>query len=353
MTMIRPVILSGGAGTRLWPLSVPERPKQLHALTSERTMLQETALRVADPALFGSPILIANARHADEIELQVSDIGIADALTILEPAGRNTAPAIGLAALAAQPDDILLILPSDHVIADAAGFRAAIETGAALASDGWLVTLGIQPDRPETGYGYIRRGLPLAGGAFVADAFVEKPDRATAEAYLADGDYYWNGGIFLFRAGRLIEELEAYAPDILGGLRRAMAGARRADGRLYPDPDAFAEVRAESIDYAVMEKSDRLAVVPVAMGWSDLGSWDALYDHARKDGAGNVSSGTVTMIDSAGCLLHGDGRRLVAVGVEDLIVIATADAVLILPRGESQRVKEAVDKLDAMGGRLP
>jgi len=346
---IRPVILSGGAGTRLWPLSRAGRPKQLQALTGERTMLQDTAMRVADPARFAPPLLIANARHADEIEAQLTEIGVTPALLILEPAGRNTAPAIGLAALAAEAGDLLLVLPSDHAIGDAGAFRAAVEAAAPLAAQGWLVTFGIRPDRPETGYGYIRRGAALDDRAFAVEAFIEKPDRATAESYLADGFYDWNGGIFLLRADRVIEELEAQAPDIAAGLHEAMTGARREYGRLHPAAKAFAAIRSESIDYAVMEKSDRVAVVPVTMGWSDIGSWDALHDLTQKDANGIVANGDVVAIDSTNCLLRSDGPTLVTIGVKDLIVVAAGDAVLILPRGESQRVREAVEATKARG----
>ncbi|MGE0179723.1 MAG: mannose-1-phosphate guanylyltransferase, partial [Sphingomonas sp.] len=313
----------------------------LHVLTGEHTMLQATALRVADSSLFAPPMLIANGRHADEIEAQLAAIGIAARPMVLEPAGRNTAPAVGLAVLAAAADDLLLILPSDHVIADVPAFRAAIARAVPLAAAGWLVTFGIRAERPETGYGYIRRGEALGDGAFAAAEFVEKPDRATAEAYVANGGYDWNGGIFLFRAGRLGEELEAHAPDIAHGLRAAMDGARERDGRLYPEAEAFAAIRAESIDYAVMERSDRVAVVPVAMGWSDLGSWDALYELAEKDEANTVATGAAIAIDSGNCLVRSDGPTVVTVGVDDLIVIATAESILVLPRGESQRARDA------------
>ena len=345
MHVLRPVILSGGAGTRLWPLSVPGKPKQLQALTDERTMLQMTALRVTDPGSFLPPILVASARHADEIDAQLAEIGVAAQAMILEPVGRNTAPAVGLAALAA-PHDLLLVVPSDHVIADVQAFHDAVARAAALAADGWLITFGIRAERPETGYGYIQRGEALGGGAFVAARFVEKPDRATAEAYVADGGYDWNGGIFLFRADRLIAELETHAPDMMQGLRAARATAQERDGRLYPDAEAFAAIRAESIDYAVMEKSDRVAVVPVAMGWSDIGSWDALHDRAGKDEANTATHGDVIAIDSANCLVRSDGPMVVTVGVSDLIVIATGDAVLVMPRGESQRVREAVEAVE-------
>ena len=347
MNKILPVILSGGGGTRLWPLSRPEKPKQFHRLVDAHTLLQATALRVADGELFAAPWVIANEAHAAAVEAQLAEAGVAFETLILEPTGRNTAPAIALAALAARPDDLLLVLPSDHVIRDVPAFHAAIRTGAALASEGWLVTFGIRPDRPETGYGYIRRGAPLGPGGFAAERFVEKPDLATAEAYLADGGYDWNGGIFLMRADRYLEELAAQAPDVLEPARAAMAKARREGNRIVPDAAAFAAARGQSIDYAVMEKADRVAVVPVAMGWSDVGSWDALLDLATRDENEVACHGEVLAIDSVRCLVRSDGPAVVTVGVSDLIVVATEDAVLILPRGQSQRVREAVEALAA------
>ena len=233
--------------------------------------------------MFAAPLVIANERHAEAVEAQLREVGLAAGALILEPVGRNTAPAIALAALTAAPDDLLLVLPSDHVIADVAAFHAAVRIAAPLAAEGWLVTFGIRPDRPETGYGYIKRGEPLGAGAFAAERFVEKPDRATAEAYLADGGYDWNGGIFLMRADHYLAELGRHAPEMLAAARAAMEGARREGDRIVPDADAFAASPAQSIDYAVMEKAERVAVVPVAMGWSDVGSWDALHALAERD----------------------------------------------------------------------
>lgn len=335
---IVPVILSGGAGTRLWPLSTPARPKQFHALAGEGTMLIQTAARVADRARFAPPMVIAGAGHAGEVRRQLGgDIGT----LILEPMGRNTAAAIALAALEAAPDDLLLVMPSDHVIGDPQAFRAAVERGARPAADGWLMTFGIAPDRPETGYGYIRRGAAIGQGAFAVDRFVEKPDLATAEAYLAAGGYDWNGGIFLLRAGSLIGGLEVHAPDILDAVRAAHRTARREGQRLTPDADLFAAVRSQSIDHALMEVHDRVGVVPVDMAWSDLGSFDALHEVGEKDADGNVAQGDALLIDSRDCLIHADGAKVVTVGVSDLIVIASGGTVLVLPRGASQRVREA------------
>jgi len=335
--LIVPVILSGGAGTRLWPLSTPDQPKQFHALSGTETMLRLTAARVADRSRFAAPIVVASAAHADAVEAQLDDIGA----LMLEPLGRNTAPAVALAALSAQPDDLLLVMPSDHVIADPDAFQAAIDRAAGAAAQGWLMTFGIAPDRPETGYGYIKRGAALGDGAFAVDRFVEKPDAATATAYLAAGGHDWNGGIFLFRAADLLAGLEAHAPDILAATRQALAAGQNEGRRITPDPTLFAAVRAQSVDHALMEKHDRVGVVPVAMGWSDLGSWDALHALGDKDAAGNAVSGPARLIDTSGTLIHSTGPRVVTVGVSDLVVVATGDTVLILPRGESQRVREA------------
>jgi mannose-1-phosphate guanylyltransferase len=342
-TRIIPVVLSGGSGTRLWPMSREERPKQFLPLTSDRTMFELTLDRVADAERFASPMIVANARHADLIERQ---LGTTPATLLLEPLARNTAPAIALAALAANPGDPLLVMPSDHVIADVAAFMSAIETALPLVERGWLATFGITPDAPETGYGYIRMGEEVAPGAFRVDRFVEKPDRATAEAMLAQGDHVWNGGIFLFRADAYLRALGQFAPAMLDATRAAFEGAAREGQRILPDADAFAASPADSIDYAVMEKADRVAVVPVSMGWSDIGSWDALYA-IDQDAAGDCHAGDVIAIDTTNCLLRSDGIRIAAVGVSDLIVVASGDSVLILPRGQSQDVKRVVEALKA------
>jgi mannose-1-phosphate guanylyltransferase/mannose-1-phosphate guanylyltransferase/mannose-6-phosphate isomerase len=346
---ITPVILSGGSGTRLWPLSRTGRPKQLLSLTDEATMLQLTARRTADADRFEAPLVVANAAHAAMIERQLADAGQAHASLILEPSARNTAPAIALAALACDPEALLLVMPSDHVIADADAFRAAIDAAQPIVEQGWLATFGITPDQPETGYGYIERGEAIAPGVHRVDAFVEKPDRATAEAYLASGRHSWNGGIFLFSAGAYLDALEAHAPEIAAAARAAMASARREGNRLFPDAEAFARSPSDSIDYAVMEKAGKVAVVPVEMGWSDVGSWDALHTIATRDADNNAHHGEILAIDTSGCLIRSDGPLVAAVGIKDLIVIATGDAILIMPRGSSQEVKRAVDALRKQG----
>jgi mannose-1-phosphate guanylyltransferase/mannose-1-phosphate guanylyltransferase/mannose-6-phosphate isomerase len=346
---ITPVILSGGSGTRLWPLSRTGKPKQLLSLTHDETMLQLTARRTGDGTRFETPIVVANSRHADIIGDQLAAVGCGGATLILEPMARNTAPAIALAALHAAPDAHLLVMPSDHVISDVDSFRAAIEAVSPVVEQGWLATFGITPDAPEVGYGYIRNGEEIAPGVHRVERFVEKPDKATAEAYLAEGCYAWNGGIFLFRADTYLAALDLHAPAILAAARAAMAGGRSDGAHIYPDAAAFSASPDESIDYAVMEQADRVAVVPVEMGWSDVGSWDALHALADKDGGGNAHHGEVVAIDTAGCLIRTDGPLVAAVGVSDLIIIATRDAVLVLPRGSSQDVKRAIEALKRDG----
>ncbi|MBD8679772.1 mannose-1-phosphate guanylyltransferase/mannose-6-phosphate isomerase [Sphingomonas sp. CFBP 13720] len=344
---IVPVILSGGSGTRLWPMSRPERPKQFLALTAAETMLQLTARRAAGDG-YAAPIVVANAAHADAVADQLAEVGSAPQSIILEPMGRNTAPAIALAAIAAGGGDApLLVMPSDHVIADLDAFRAAIERALPLVGDGWLVTFGITPDAPETGYGWIKVGDPLSTGVHRVERFVEKPPLDAAQAMLASGDHVWNGGIFLFRADRFLEALGRFVPDMLTAAQESMDRADRDGVCIRPDADAFARCPSDSIDYAVMERDDRVAVAPVAMGWNDVGSWDALHAISERDDSANAVGGDVTLIDSTGCLVRTDGIRIAMAGVDDLIVVASGNDVLILPRGRSQEVKKL---LDAMKG---
>lgn len=342
---IVPVILSGGSGTRLWPMSRPEQPKQLLSLTADETMLQLTARRTIDEARFTPPIVVGNAAHAEAIEVQLQAAGAPPRALILEPAGRNTAPAIALAAIEAGGAAPLLVMPSDHVIADVTAFHAAIDRALPLVNDGWLVTFGITPDAPETGYGWIAEGGEIAGGVHRVDRFVEKPPRDRAEAMLAAGGHYWNGGIFLFRADMFLGALSIHAPEMLVACQAAMDGAARDGCRIMPDADAFAASPADSIDYAVMEKADRVAVVPVDMGWSDVGSWDALHALSQLDGAGNAHAGQVLSIDTNNCLVRSDGPRISLVGVSDLIVVASGNDVLIAPRGRSQEVKKLIEAM--------
>ncbi|MGE4221032.1 MAG: mannose-1-phosphate guanylyltransferase/mannose-6-phosphate isomerase, partial [Alphaproteobacteria bacterium] len=290
---IHPVILSGGSGTRLWPLSRSQHPKQLLSLSGEGTMLQQTLLRVADPDRFAPPVVVANNDHRFIVAEQLRETGVAPRAIVLEPVGRNTAPAAAVAALLladAAPDAVLAILPSDHLVRDGAAFDAAMDVAAAAASSGRLVTFGIAPGRPETGYGYIRQGAALAGlpGAFAVDAFVEKPDRARAESYLADGRYAWNSGMFVVPAAAFLAELERLHPRMLEDCRLALAGAAADLDFLRLAAEPLGRAPALSIDYAVMEHTVRAAVVPVDFGWSDVGAWNALWEIADKDAAGNA-----------------------------------------------------------------
>ncbi|MFN3450577.1 MAG: mannose-1-phosphate guanylyltransferase [Sphingorhabdus sp.] len=338
---ITPVILSGGGGTRLWPLSTPQMPKQFLPLTNTRTMFQLTVLRIMDRERFAAPTIVANAAHAEIVGNQLVEIGVTDATILLEPCARNTAPAIVLAALAVNaPSAVMLVMPSDHVIADEAAFHAATETLLPQVQDGWLATYGINPTGPETGYGYIQMGSAVGAGVHAVQRFVEKPDAARAAAMIDGGDHVWNGGIFLFRADTYLDAVAVYAPEMSAAVRESMSKAERNGNQLHPDHASFAVCPADSIDYAIMEKAPKVAVAPVSMGWSDVGSWDALYEIGHKDTDGNVSSGAVRIDASQGSLIHANGIRVSVHGVDDLLVIANGSEVMILPRGTSQKVRD-------------
>jgi mannose-1-phosphate guanylyltransferase/mannose-6-phosphate isomerase len=347
-----PVILSGGAGSRLWPLSRELRPKQLLPLTGERTMLQETLGRVAGLASLGDPLVVCNDAHRFMVAEQLRQQGVAPLSIILEPAGRNTAPAIALAAHAAVAacgaDALLLVLPADHVIADVPAFQAAVRQAQQAATAGRLVTFGVTPTKAETGYGYIRRGA-ARDGAFAIAQFVEKPDAARAQQFLAAGDYFWNSGMFLFGAGRYLEELQQHAPDIAKVCADACAAAKRDMDFTRVDATIFERCRSESIDYAVMEKTSAAAMVPLSAGWSDVGSWSSLQQALPADADGNVIQGDVVAVDSQGCFLHSESRLVAAVGLRDHIVVETKDAVLVVPATRVQDVKAVVARLKAAG----
>lgn len=348
MSSIQPVILSGGSGTRLWPLSREAYPKQFLPLAGELTMLQATWKRVAPIAARG-PLVIANEEHRFVAAEQLQQVGAEPAAIILEPIGRNTAPAIAVAALEATRDGadaLLLVLPSDHVITDEAAFRAAVQAAAGAAEAGKLVTFGIVPTGPETGYGYIKAAD--GQGLRAVERFVEKPDLDTATGYVSSGQYYWNSGMFLFKASRYLQELERFQPAMLAGSRQAWQQARRDADFTRLDKDAFIAVPSDSIDYAVMEKTADAVVIPLDAGWNDVGSWTALRDVSQQDGDGNAHQGDVIAIDCRNTYAY--GQRLVAmVGLDDVIVVETDDAVLVGKADRMQEVKTVVAQLKAEG----
>ncbi|WP_242893183.1 mannose-1-phosphate guanylyltransferase/mannose-6-phosphate isomerase [Stenotrophomonas maltophilia] len=348
MSIIQPVILSGGSGTRLWPLSRESYPKQFLPLAGEETMLQATWQRVAPIASRG-PLVIANEEHRFVAAEQLHQVGAEPAAIILEPMGRNTAPAIAVAALEATRDGadaLLLVLPSDHVISDEATFRSVVQAATSAAEAGKLVTFGIVPTGPETGYGYIKAAD--GQGLRAVERFVEKPDLDTATGYVASGQYYWNSGMFLFKASRYLQELERFQPEMLAGSRSAWQQARRDTDFTRLDKAAFAAVASDSIDYAVMEKTADAVVIPLDAGWNDVGSWTALRDVSQQDGDGNAHQGDVIAIDCRNTYAY--GQRLVAmVGLDDVIVVETDDAVLVGKADRMQEVKTVVSQLKTEG----
>lgn len=335
MQAIHPVILCGGSGTRLWPRSRKHRPKPFLPLLGERTLFQQSLDRAGDPARFAPPTIVAGSAHCGLIEEQTE--ARAGAQLIIEPAAKNTAPAIALAAQALPPEAIMLVCPSDHHIAGTEAFLAGVEDAAALAARDYMVAFGIEPTGPETGYGYIRKGVPLALGNAVAQ-FVEKPDRATAERFLAAGDYVWNGGIFAFRAGAFLAELKAHRSEMAAQVARAWAEARQEGWQIHPAAEPFAAIAGESVDYAVMENTACAAVVAADMGWSDIGSWDALMTARTGDGDGNHVVGSADLTDCRNVMVETDSRRVSVVGLQDIIVVVDGDEVLVTSRAGAQKV---------------
>jgi mannose-1-phosphate guanylyltransferase/mannose-6-phosphate isomerase len=361
---IIPVILSGGSGTRLWPLSREQYPKQLLTLVGEHSMIQATALRLKSMDLTGgetvaTPIMVGNEEYRFLMAEQMRQIGIQHFPLILEPCGRNTAPALTLAALAAQmddPDAVMIVMPADHIIQDEHAFHNAIRQGIELAKTGKLVTFGIQPTAPETGYGYIRLGQRLEDQASLVAEFVEKPNQATAEQYLTSGEFLWNGGIFAIKASVWLDKIQQCRPDIAAATKLAFDHRTQDNDFIRPDPEHFKACPSESIDYAVMEKlasaqsnTGEVVVVPLAANWSDVGAWDALWEIGNKDDKGNVLMGDVIAIDTKDTLVLSSKRLVACVGLSDVIVVETSDAILVADKAHLQKVKEVVAQIKAAG----
>ena len=346
-----PLVLSGGSGSRLWPMSRRLRPKQFLPLLSERSMLQDTVMRLQGVAGARAPIVVSNSEHRFLVAEQLREIGVKPEVQILEPVGRNTAPAVAIAALQAQSlerDACLFVLPSDHLIQDLPAFHSAIATALPLAVNGSLVTFGVTPKAPVTGYGYIERGdpIPESKGSFKVKRFVEKPDLETARGYVSSGSFFWNSGMFVFRAARFLEELQRFRPDIAAAAKAAWEGGTRDLDFLRLDPAAFEACPSDSLDYAVMERTSASVVVKADMGWSDVGSWTALWEAEKKDESQNVAHGDVDLRDAKGCYVRAESRLVSVLGAKDLIVVETDDAVLVADRSRSQEVKEIVEALD-------
>lgn len=344
-----PVILSGGSGTRLWPLSRGHYPKQFLPLVSGNTMIQETMLRLNGVKDLQPTIAVCNEDHRFMLAEQMREIGVKPAAIILEPVGKNTAPAVAMAALsAASEDDVLLVLPADHVVGDRPAFHAAVEQARQLAEQDLLVTFGIVATEPETGYGYVKAGEIRHGAAFNVAAFVEKPDLATAQRYLESGDYFWNSGMFAFKAGCFLRELEKFNPKMLQVCREALRAAKADLDFVRLDKAIFSTCPSDSIDYAVMEKTDRAVVIPLDAGWNDVGSWSALWDVTDKDDSGNAIKGDVLTVDTTNSYVHSSGKLVAVIGVKDLVVVETDDAVMVAAKDKVQDVKLIVDRLKVL-----
>ena len=344
-----PVILSGGAGSRLWPASREFYPKPMLPMFGERTLLQDTATRLDSIDSLQSPLFVCNEGHRFLVAEQVRELGKDTEAILLEPEGRNTAPALTLAALylnEKDPEALMVVMPADHVIPDPVAFANAVERGAVLANQGYLVTFGIVADKPETGYGYINRGDEIDdSGCYNVARFVEKPDADTAKTYVDAGDYYWNSGIFVMRADHWLKEIGKHQVDILAACRVAMEQGKRDADFMRVDKDAFLASPSDSIDYAVMEKTDRAVVVPLETRWSDVGSWSSIWEVSEQDEDGNVSRGDVLTHETRNSLLMADKRCIAAVGLVDMIVVETADAILVADKNRCQDVKAIVSKL--------
>ncbi|MBP8277005.1 MAG: mannose-1-phosphate guanylyltransferase/mannose-6-phosphate isomerase [Propionivibrio sp.] len=350
--MLTPIIMAGGSGSRLWPLSRQQYPKQFLALGDESLSMLQATIERLNGVKTNAPVLICNEEHRFLAAEQLRRLAIDETNILLEPMGRNTAPAIALAALQAVQDGedpVLLVLAADHMIEDVGSFHSAIGVALPLANDGKLVTFGIVPSHAETGYGYIEQGETTGQGGFAVARFVEKPDLATAQNYVSSGRFFWNSGMFMFRASRYLEELECFRPDILAACREALDGGSQDMHFTRVDADTFAACPEDSIDYAVMEKTADAVMVPLNAGWSDVGSWSALWEVSAKDGNGNVFKGDVLGQATRNTFVHADSRMVATVGVEDLVVVETPDAVLVAHKDKVQDVKKIVERLKAEG----
>lgn len=334
--MITPVVLCGGSGTRLWPRSRAIMPKPFLPLVGEHTLFEETLLRAGDPAIFAPPIIVTGAAHLAHVEAQLG--AAKGARVIVEPAAKNTAAAIALAAVGLPDDAVMLVCPSDHHIGNVSAFVAAAQAAGRLAAQGWLVAFGIEATAPETGFGYVKRGEAIGADGFAVARFVEKPELARAIAFLREGSYSWNGGIFAFRAGDFMGELEAHRPDIAAAAREAVAKGKTDGHCFYPDAASFAAINGESVDYAVMEKTSRAAMVPAAMAWSDIGNWQALHDARPQDADGNAACGPVELVDCQRVMVDSDGPRVSVIGMTDVIVVVDGDEVLVTSAAGVQKV---------------
>jgi mannose-1-phosphate guanylyltransferase len=337
MSQITPVILCGGSGTRLWPRSRVDKPKPFLPLVGDNTLFEATVLRCGNRDRFAPPVVVTGTKHLTHVEEQLAHAPGAD--VIVEPSARNTAAAIALAALRLAPDAIMLVCPSDHHIADCTAFADAATAAAALAAQDWLVSFGIEAKTPETGFGYLKRGEAIDGGPGARVArFVEKPDLARAQEFLASGDYAWNGGIFAFRAGFFLAELERHRPDIAAAVRKSVELGKLDGHRFHPDAAAFAEIRSESVDYAVMENTDRAAMVSADMGWSDIGNWEALHAARDQDEAGNHTTGAVELVDCRNVLVDSDGPRVSVIGLENVMIVVDNGEILVTTAAGAQKV---------------
>ncbi len=335
-TLITPVILCGGSGTRLWPRSRVAKPKPFLPLVGAQTLFEATLTRAADPARFAAPVIVTGAAHLGHVEAQLGDS--TNAAIIVEPAAKNTAAAIALAALRLPSEAVMLVCPSDHHIADPAAFADSALAAAALAREGWLVSFGIEAKSPETGFGYLQQGEAIGAGGFKVARFVEKPELARAEAFLAEGGYAWNGGIFAFRVSDFLAELTAHRPAIAAAVAAAIKAGRSDGQRFHPDAAAFAAIVGESVDYAVMENTARAAMVPADMGWSDIGNWDALHAALPQDAAGNAVRGTAELVECRNVLVDSDGPRVSVIGLDDVVVVVDGNDVLVTTKAGAQLV---------------